>query len=281
MRERRGVSGLWPQIMIQFLPKLQACHTSNQKLYFKEKIAMSFVKVTLGLIILACLTSTGMSASPVIAAVSRTVGKASRIMDIARRPINANLINQYVGGTSTGITFDNLREGVQWFKKMKDAIKGTKPLSGSAKKASHSRLFDEIYVCKPDYNPKKKCYSRCEKKGEKYRWCYSSSEHRDGEWEVCSCRLKNVIVEYLEFEKGRLLVTPPKPWTSVEIGFATATIVLSLVLVIIAIVWAVRVYQRRQNQFQLPLPENAGQFAFHLNPAYQPPVEANQEAAQG
>ena len=235
------------------------------------------VKLSMGLLILVCLMKTGMGAGPVTA-VAGAARKIPRLLEAARKMTNPQTMNQLLGSSTNA--FDKLKNGVKWFRKMRDAVNGRKPISGAMKKARQSRLLDEIYICRPDnfMVTGKSCYGPCEKNGYSYRWCHTSSERRSGESYACSCRLKDVVVEYLAMSKEKLLVDPVRPWTPIEIGALTASGILSVVIVIgLAIIGIRFLRQRQENEPNPHGPGDVGFFHVNMNPLYQPPDQQHQE----
>ena len=200
-----------------------------------------------------------------IKAVAVVGKKAPKLFEIARRTVNSQMNWPIPVGGATN-AFERLQRGVEWFNRLREAVKGRKPTSGASKKARHSQLLDEIFTCKPD-DLKKTCFGRCGRhEGHDYAWCHTSSEKRNGEWSVCTCTLKEVIVDYLQIQKDKLLAKPVKPWTATELGLIVATAILSSAIAAGFVVIGVRMFRRHND---LPLPGNN---QFVLNPVYQPPT---------
>ena len=226
------------------------------------------------LIFLVYLALPSHGANPGVA-VPRVASKLPKMMDIPRRVVNSQMISQYLGGPSSAL--DKLKRGAQFFDRMRKVIQGRKPVNGGTKKLRQQRLLEDIFTCRPDHYPLKSCYGPCSKKGYSYAWCFTSSEKRNGESAACTCKLKEVVVEFLEVSKERLLSSSMKPMSTTEVGLIIGIGILAFIVVSGLV--AIGVWMLRQRRVVEPnLPENVGQI--HVNPIYYPPGQLDQEQEQ-
>ena len=123
---------------------------------------------------------------------------------------NAPLINGRL--ETSQLIYQKAKAGYKFFQRMKEIIKNKKEenlRSENTQKSDLTDLMKQIQRCVPDGDNDQKCYSPCTKEGNtKYRWCYTSSEHRTKNWLACSCTIKKEVLEYLDVAQQNILKTP-------------------------------------------------------------------------
>ena len=203
--------------------------------------------------------------STALTSVSSSLPRAAQ----AIRRIDPQMVTNYVTGAKE--VFEKVHRGVKWFNRMRSILKNKKSVLSSANsKARHANLLSEIEQCLPD-DPKHRCYSRCERNGENFQWCFISSEHRDSQWDYCQCSLRSEVVDFLELKKQEFLAPQTKPWTDTEIALIATVGVLSLVFVAAIIAFGIHI--RRNQADDVIFPNNVGQFV--PNPLYQAAADGN------
>ena len=162
---------------------------------------------------------------------------AARTGDMVQRSMqkiqqNAPLINSRLD--TTQLVFQKAKAGYKFFQRMKEIIKNKKEENARSENTQKSDLTDlmrQIQRCVPDGDKDQQCYSPCTKEGNtKYRWCYTSSEHRTNKWLACSCTIKKEVLEYLDVARQNILKTPPTPWTYLEITMVAIASSLGVIL---------------------------------------------------
>ena len=72
----------------------------------------------------------------------------------------------------------------------------------------------EIFFCRPD-SENKICFNDCTRgpanSQEKFFWCFTSSKLSNSDWDVCQCRIRPEILEWLKLTKKQLMDTTKKP----------------------------------------------------------------------
>ena len=221
---------------------------------------MKFIKLYLTIIAISLFDS---SMEARIAKSLKTVkGSIPRVTKTLRR-IDPHVVGNYVD-RAHGV-FDQIHRGVRWFNRLREVVKH-RTLSAGGKKLSHSNILGEIQQCRPDRIKNGRCFSKCGKNDTSYAWCYTSSEHRDSQWDYCSCTIREDVLKFLQIKKEEFLKPPPKSLSTLEISLITATSVLGFLLVIAVIGFGAKLYQGRNQNFAV---NNAGPFVH--NPLYQPP----------
>lgn len=165
------------------------------------------------------------------------------------------------------MAFQKIREAHRYFQRIKEIVKKKKEDNPEAEDIHTSDLIalnKQIQDCVPDGAKDQKCYSPCVKDRTKYRWCYTSSEHRTNKWEPCSCTIKKDILEYLDVSRENLLMTPPTPWTYLEITMVAVASSLGVILALGGSIVGYLYYRRTQEDpFQIP-------GIIHQNPIFHP-----------
>ena len=181
---------------------------------------------------------------------------------------NAPLINSRL--ETTQLVFQKAKAGYKFFQRMKEIIKNKKEENARSENTQKSDLTDlmrQIQRCVPDGDKDQQCYSPCTKEGNtKYRWCYTSSEHRTNKWLACSCTIKKEVLEYLDVARQNILKTPPTPWTYLEITMVAIASSLGVILALFGSLVGYAYFRRTQEDpFQVP-----GVGNIHANPIFHP-----------
>jgi hypothetical protein len=165
------------------------------------------------------------------------------------------------------MAFQKLKAAHKYFQRIKEIIKKKKednPQSEDTNTSELMALNNQIQECVPDNAKEEKCYSPCAKDHSKYRWCYTSSERRASQWESCSCTIKRDILKYLAVSRQNLLMTPPTPWTLLEI---TMVVIASSLGAILALGGAIVGYYYFRRTQEDPFQVQGNVFP---NPVYHP-----------
>ena len=181
---------------------------------------------------------------------------------------NAPLINSRL--ETTQLVFQKAKAGYKFFQRMKEIIKNKKEENARSENTQKSDLTDlmrQIQHCVPDGDKDQQCYSPCTKEGNtKYRWCYTSSEHRTNKWLACSCTIKKEVLEYLDVARQNILKTPLTPWTYLEITMVAIASSLGVILALFGSLVGYAYFRRTQEDpFQVP-----GVGNIHANPIFHP-----------
>ena len=181
---------------------------------------------------------------------------------------NAPLINSRLD--TTQLVFQKAKAGYKFFQRMKEIIKNKKEENARSENTQKSDLTDlmrQIQRCVPDGDKDQQCYSPCTKEGNtKYRWCYTSSEHRTNKWLACSCTIKKEVLEYLDVARQNILKTPPTPWTYLEITMVAIASSLGVILALCGSLVGYAYFRRTQEDpFQVH-----GVGHIHANPIFHP-----------
>ena len=124
--------------------------------------------------------------------------------------------------------WSTVEKSVDFFEKIKDLLKKEAP---NEENLPEWKRF-EFMECRPD-KLDLTCYNKCERKSEKYSWCYTSSKMSNNDWEVCSCELRDDVKKWILLNKEKLMMKQPTTaavknevaqW--VIIGVATSLVLL-------------------------------------------------------
>ena len=100
--------------------------------------------------------------------------------------------------------WNTVESSVDFFGKIKDLVKKEAPKE--AELPAWKRF--EFVECHPD-KKNEICYSKCERQGEKYSWCFTSSEMSNTYWEVCHCQVREDVKKWLRLAKQKLMENKP------------------------------------------------------------------------
>lgn len=198
---------------------------------------------------------------------ARVATRAGSIAQRAIQNINQNGPQIQSNLAMAQTAFQKMKAAHKYFQRIKEIVKKNKednPQSEDENKSDLMALTKQIQDCVPDGAKDQKCYSPCIKERTKYSWCYTSSERRTNMWEPCSCTIKKDILEYLDVSRQTLLMTPPTPWTYLEISMVSVASILGALLAIGGFVFGYSYHRRNQeNPFQV-------QGNVYPNPVYHP-----------
>ena len=164
---------------------------------------------------------------------ARVATITGNIAQRAIQKINQNGPQIQSNSAMAQMAFQKIKTAHKYYQRIKEIVKKNKeenPQSEDDHKSDLMALTKQIQECVPDGTKEEKCYSPCVKNHSKYRWCYTSSEHRASQWEACSCTIKRDILEYLDVTRYNLLMTPPTPWTLLEIAMVATASTLGAIL---------------------------------------------------